>query len=194
MVREAHYKMRETYISVDIETNGPIPMVNSMLSIGAAACSPERGIFDQFSVNLLEFPGSTEDEKTMTEFWAKYPKEYAATREAMYTPKIAMAAFDEWLTGLPGKPVMVAYPAGFDFTFIYWYFHNYLQRCPFGFQCIDMKTYAMALMKTPFKETVKKNMPVRWFDDVPENKHAHVAIVDAIEQAHLWLAMLSIQK
>jgi hypothetical protein len=32
-----------------------------------------------------------------------------------------MPEYVAWLKGLPHKPVFVAYPAGFDFTFVYWY-------------------------------------------------------------------------
>ena len=32
-----------------------------------------------------------------------------------------MLEYVAWLKGLPHKPVFVAYPAGFDFTFVYWY-------------------------------------------------------------------------
>lgn len=179
----------EIYVSVDIETDGPIPGSNSMLSVGAAACTLECGVFDTFAINLLTLPDASPDEKTQREFWDKHPLAYAETREKMFAPHHAMELFEQWLKELLGKPVMVAYPAGFDFRFIYWYFIIFLGVCPFGFQCIDMKTYAMAKLKIPFKKTVKAHMPEVWFD-FPGNRHTHIAVDDAIEQAHLWLAML----
>jgi len=36
-------------------------------------------------------------------------------------PETAMRRYVLWLKALPGKPVFVGYPAGFDFLFVYWY-------------------------------------------------------------------------
>ena len=32
-----------------------------------------------------------------------------------------MARFSSWIKALPGRPVFVAWPAAFDFTWVYWY-------------------------------------------------------------------------
>lgn len=37
----------------------------------------------------------------------------------------------------------------------------------------------MAVLKTNYRESTKRNMPKRWFDDLP---HTHIALSDAIEQ------------
>ncbi len=181
---------KEIYFSVDIEANGPIPGRFSMLSIGVAACVPHEGILRRWSANFEEIPGSMQDPDTM-EWWSKYPQAYAETRRDTVEPMRAMLDFHEFVHDTcreaNGKPVMVAYPAGFDFTFTHWYFLEYTNHDPFGFQCIDMKTYAMAKLNQRFKETVKRNMPKEWFNF--EAKHSHIALDDAIEQAHLWLAM-----
>jgi hypothetical protein len=80
-----------------------------------------------------------------------------------------------------------AYPAGYDFMFMYWYMIRFAGRSPFSFSALDIKTYAMAMLKLPYRETVKGNMPRRWFSDA---KHSHVALDDAIEQGNLFIAML----
>jgi len=49
------------------------------------------------------------------------------------------------------------------------------------------KTYAMAMLKTGYRDATKKNMPKRWFDDLP---HTHAALDDAIEQGALFCNML----
>ena len=54
----------------------------------------------------------------------------------------------------------------------------------FGFQALDLKTYAMAYMGTKFKETTKRTMPEEWFAN--SGKHTHIAIDDAIEQGYLF--------
>jgi hypothetical protein len=45
----------------------------------------------------------------------------------------------------------------------------------------------MAMLKTGYRESTKKNMPKRWFDELP---HTHVALDDAIEQGALFCNML----
>jgi len=52
-----------------------------------------------------------------------------------------------WLKALPGKPVFVAYPAAFDFLFVYWYLIRFTGESPFSHSALDIKTYAMALLK-----------------------------------------------
>jgi hypothetical protein len=82
----------------------------------------------------------------------------------------------------------VAYPAGFDFLFVYWYLIRFVGESPFSFSALDMKTFAMALLKSEYREVVKKNMPKRWFDPLP---HTHIAVDDAIEQGALFCNMLA---
>jgi len=52
-------------------------------------------------------------------WWASQPEAWAACRENTQPPEQAMPAYVAWLKALPGKPVFVAYPAGFDFLFVY---------------------------------------------------------------------------
>jgi hypothetical protein len=42
-------------------------------------------------------------------------------------------------------------------------------------------------LKKDFRDTVKRNMPRSWFDDLP---HTHKALDDAIEQGALFCNML----
>jgi hypothetical protein len=99
-----------------------------------------------------------------------------------------MRRYVAWLKALPGRPVFVAYPAGFDFTFVYWYMMRFTGESPFSHSALDMKTYAMALMQKEYRNSTKKNMPSRWFDKLP---HTHVALDDAIEQGALFCNMLA---
>src|SRR5439155_11681070 len=98
-----------------------------------------------------------------------------------------MPRYVVWIQKLPGRPVFVAYPAGFDFLFVYWYLIRFAGESPCSFSALDVKTYAMAMLKTPYRESVKRNMPKRWFDDLP---HTHRALDDAIEQGAMFCNML----
>ena len=178
--------MPEIYVSTDIESDGPIPGPNSMLSFGSAAFSADGKMLDTFTRNLETLPGAAADPET-AKWWTTQPEAWAACRKHPVPPEQAMKAYVQWLKGLPGKPVFVAYPAGFDFTHVYWYLIRFTGESPFSFSAIDIKTFAMSLLKGDYREASKKNMPKRWFGDEPHN---HVALDDAIGQGVLFCNML----
>jgi hypothetical protein len=178
--------MNEIYISTDVETDGPIPGPHSMLSLGSAAYTADKVLVSTFSANLETLPGAQAHPKT-AEWWAKHPEAWAACRKNLESPEQAMKRYVSWVKSLDCKPVFVAYPAGFDFTFVYWYLIKFVGECPFGHSALDIKSFAMASLKTNYHESTKRNMPKRWFDDLP---HTHVALDDAIEQGALFCNML----
>ena len=179
--------MGEIYVSTDIESDGPIPGVNSMLSFGSAAFLPDGTMHSTFSANLETLPGAVPDPQTV-EWWGRNPKAWSACREDVLDPGEAMLAYVKWLEGLPGKPVFVGYPAGYDFLFVYWYLIRFAGKSPFSFSALDIKSYAMAMLGTEFRRTAKRSMPKRWFRKHP---HTHVALDDAIGQGVLFCNMLA---
>lgn len=178
--------MPEIYLSTDVETDGPIPGPHSMLSFGSAAYTADKKLVSTFSANLETLEGATAHPKT-AEWWATQPEAWAACRSDLQKPESAMRTYVQWVRGLEGKPVFVAYPAGFDFLFVYWYLIRFAGESPFSHSALDMKSFAMAVMKTEYRESTKRNMPNQWFDDLP---HTHVALDDAIEQGALFCNML----
>ena len=179
-------KNNEWYCSVDIETNGPIAPNNSMLSLGAAAFSVDGKLIDTFSINFQELEGSHADSATM-KWWQENKEAYEATRINMVKPAKAIEQFVNWVNKHEGKPTFIGYPATFDFSFVYYYIVNFGLKSPFSFSALDIKTYVSAMLKLPYRESTKKNMPKRWFSDA---KHTHIALDDAIEQGQLFCAML----
>jgi DNA polymerase III alpha subunit (gram-positive type) len=178
--------MDEIYISTDIEADGPIPGPHSMLSIGAAAYTAEKVLVSTFSANLETLPGSQPHPKTAA-WWATQPEAWAACRKDQEAPERAMTRLVTWIRTLEGRPVFVAYPAGFDFLFVYWYLMKFVGESPFSHSALDIKSFAMAVLKTNYRESTKRNMPKGWFDDLP---HTHIALSDAIEQGALFCNML----
>src|ERR1700722_9705037 len=106
--------MTEIYISTDVETDGPIPGPHSMLSFGSAAYTADKTLVATFSANLDTLDGAFPDPKTAA-WWATQPEAWEACRKNLESPKAAMLRYVTWIKSLPGKPVFVAYPAGFDF-------------------------------------------------------------------------------
>ena len=182
--------MNEMYFSIDVETDGPIPGQNSMLSLGAAAFTLEEGCLFSWSTNLKTLPGAEQDKDTMN-WWKTQPDAWAACQEKQLDPQTVMRSFSEWVSTTAGalkkKPVCVAYPAGFDFMFVYWYLIKFTGNSPFSFSCLDIKSYVAGMCCKPYRKVSKKSMPKRWLSSHP---HTHLAVDDAIEQGHLFMNML----
>ena len=180
--------MTEIYVSTDVETDGPIPGPHSMLSFGSAAYRADKTLVSTFSANLETLPGASGAPETM-QWWAGQPEAWNVCRRELHSPVEAMKRYLKWLKNLPGKPVFVAYPAAFDFMFVYWYLIHFTGESPFSHSALDIKTYAMAMLKRGYRDSVKQNMPPRWFDkNLP---HTHCALDDAIEQGALFCNMLA---
>lgn len=178
----------EIFVSTDIEADGPIPGIYSMLSFGSAAYLPDKTLVSTFSANLKPLPDATTHPQTMA-WWQTQPEAWAACHTDLQSPEVAMCNYLQWLKALPGKPVFVAYPASFDFMFVHWYLIRFTGESPFSHSAIDIKTYAMAMLKTPYRESTKRNMPSHWFD--PDLPHTHVALDDAKEHGVLFCNMLA---
>jgi hypothetical protein len=178
---------QEIYVSTDVESDGPIPGPYSMLSFASAAFSAEKVLVSTFAANLELLPGASGHPRTM-DWWKSQPEAWAACRDNLQPPETVMPQYSAWLKSLPGKPVFVGYPAAYDFMFVYWYLIRFTQESPFSHSALDIKTYAMSLLKTGYRESTKQKMPRRWFDSLP---HTHVALDDAIEQGALFCNMLA---
>jgi hypothetical protein len=176
---------RETFISTDVEADGPIPGPHSMLSFASVAFDEDGREIGAFSRNLELLEGARGHPETMA-WWATQEAAWAACRQDPAPPAAALTEYVSWLESLPGRPVFVAYPAGFDFTFVYWYLMRFVGRSPFSHSALDVKTFAMCLLRSRYRDATKRHMPRRWF---PPMKHTHVALDDAREQGMLFLAM-----
>jgi hypothetical protein len=154
--------MSEIYVSTDVEADGPIPGPNSMLSFASAAYTGEKVLVSTFSANLETLPGAHGDPKTM-EWWKTQPDAWAACRESPRDPAVAMREYVAWLKALPGKPVFVGYPVAYDFLFVYRYLIRFAGESPFSHSALDIKTFAMALLGTEYRESVKRpRQPNLW--------------------------------
>jgi hypothetical protein len=181
------FPMNEIFVSTDVETDGPIPGSYSMLSFASAAYLADKTLVGTFSANLETLPEASTHPETMA-WWQTHLDAWNACRQNLQQPEIAMPQYLTWLKALPGKPIFVAYPVAFDFMFVYWYLIQFTGESPFSHSALDIKTYAMAMLKKPYRTSTKKNMPRRWFDKLP---HTHLALDDAIEQGALFCNMLA---
>ncbi len=176
----------EIFVSTDIEADGPIPGLYSMLSFGSAAYLSDKTLVATFSANLETLPEASTHPDTMR-WWQTQPAAWAACHTDLEPPEQAMRRYVSWLKALPGKPVFVAYPATFDFMFVYWYLIRFVGESPFSHGGLDIKTYAMAMLETPYHDSTKRQMPQRWF--APDLPHSHIALDDAKEHGVLFCNM-----
>lgn len=183
---------KTTYISVDVETDGPVPGRNSMLSLGAAAFNRKGELLDKILINFEDLEGAEKDFATM-QFWAENPEAYEATKTNRMFPIRGMTEFSRWLRGFE-NPVFVFMPAKFDGLFVYWYMQTFLNL---GFMNtpdeIDVKTLAMVALGEENPHFASKRFWKKaWKDN--KTRHNHVAVDDAVEQGIQFIKILNALK
>jgi hypothetical protein len=187
----------EFYVSIDVETDGSIPGDCNMVSVGASVCgtlTPEG--FERIDGGPTfyreletEFPGSPDTRRWLA------GQGFEVNAPQAVAPKIAMIHFKEWVDrtadALGCRPVFVAYPLGFDWSFTHWYFEHYLgpKSDPFGFSnALDIKTFFAAKARRPLLGSLKRNMP-REVRNV-KTPHTHNAKDDAVGQGELFANLM----
>jgi hypothetical protein len=178
----------EIFVSTDIEADGPIPGPHSMLSLASAAYRADKTVVATFSANLDTLPGAQPDARTAA-WWQGFPQAWEACRKDTRAPETVMPEYLAWLKTLPGQPVFVGWPAGWDFMWVYWYLVRFTGERPFRETSLDIRSYAMGMRKTEFHRTTRTYLPKRWFD--PALAHTHVALDDALEQGAVFCNMLA---
>lgn len=175
---------RELFISVDVETAGPIPGEYSMLSIGACLVDDDSQSFSAFLKPL----NANADPKALEVTGLSLDKLAAEGEE----PAVAMRRFADWIATLVSHgetPVFVGLNAPFDWSFINYYFHRFLGSNPFGFTALDIKAFYMGATGCTWSETKSSAMSRRLS---PIGKGDHDALHDARFQAELFRLMRGI--
>jgi hypothetical protein len=180
----------DLYISADIEADGPIPGRYSMLSLGLCVA----GRFDGLRFERRDPTRQTfyRELRPISEAWV--PEAVAVTgldRDALLRdgaePGRAMDEAADWVASVagPDRPVLVAYPLGFDWLFLYWYFVAFAERgSPFGVDgALDTKTLFQAKAGVTLDRARKAALPPALLSRF---EHTHYALDDAIEQADLF--------
>ena len=188
------------YVVCDIESDGPIPGPNSMISFGAVAVDRSGEYFGEFEINLHPLKYANSDPVTVKWFNESAPEAFEYTKQNRVSPDVAMNKFGDWLLNLPGPRVMAAHPASIDFMWLNWYMQNFLQHrlekppftIPFfnsrGQSAFCIKSYATAVLKKDFVAVDRETYPKELHDN---KRHTHRAIDDAREYANLLVKLLN---
>ena len=168
----------EIFVSVDIETAGPIPGAFSLLSIGACAVSDPT---QAFACELKPINGNAD------------PQALAVTGLSLdelartgLDPAEAMRRFAEWVEKLAtnDRPIIfVGFNAPFDWSFVNYYFHRFFGRNPFGFTALDIKALYMGATGCTWADTRSSRIADRLR---PSLVGDHKALHDAQYQAELF--------
>ena len=180
----------DIYFSADVETDGPIPGPFSMLSFGLVLAGTFNGetftrptqygqsfyrelrpISEEFEADALRVNGLDRDR---------------LLREGVL-PAVAMTEATEWVRAVAGggRPILVAYPLSFDWSFLYWYFIRFCgEGSPFNHsQCFDIKTAFAVKAHLPIASAGRRRLMPSLR---PNGIHTHNALDDAIEQAQVF--------
>lgn len=178
--------MRETYISVDVETSGPIPGEYSLLTIGA--CQVDN-LQLTFEASLRPLNSNAVPEAMRVNGLSMSD----LTREGS-EPRQAMTAFAAWLDEIVvegHRPVFVGLNASFDWSFINYYFHRFNKSNPFGFSALDIKALYMGATGCTWSQTSATKIAKHFR---PSHLPTHKALDDARFQAELFNFVKSIKK
>jgi hypothetical protein len=186
--KEARDLKAETYISVDIEADGPIPGPYSMVSLGMTVAGRMRGrTFDP--VDPLSQTFYLELKPISDDYVPEALAVSGLDRERLLgegrDPAAGMAECALWIKEVceASVPVLAAYPLSFDWMWIYWYFMRFTGASPFGHsRCIDIKTLYAAKAGVTIGWATKRQIPRHLAARSP---HTHNALDDAVEQAEL---------
>ena len=171
-------QVKERFISVDVETSGPIPGEYSLLTIGACDAEHEELTF---SCSLQPL-NQNADVKAM-EVTGLSLVDLAKNGTP---PEQAMARFEQWLNSIlkDGETaVFVGFNAPFDWSFVNYYFHRFCGSNPFGFSALDIKAYYMGATGCDWADTRSSKISERLR---PTRQGNHQALDDAKYQAEIF--------
>ncbi|MDY0987272.1 exonuclease [Flavobacterium sp. CFBP9031] len=161
-----------SYIVVDIESDGPIPGDYSMICFGAVLVNEKldktfygklKPISDKFDPQALAISGFNRE--TTLEF---------------DDPKEVMLNFEEWIKeNSKGRPIFISDNNGFDWMFICWYFHHFLNRNPFGYSSRRIGDLYCGLVNDTFAQ----------WKHLRKTEHTHNPVDDAMGNAEALLHM-----
>lgn len=176
-LRSSRVKKPSHYLSVDIEADGPIPGIYSVLAIGICSVfRPSQGFYAEFKPisdtcdsEALKISGLDRER---------------LGREGM-EPKEGLESLRLWVQSVCADqpPVFVGFNAPFDFMFLHWYFVHFLGEDPFGYSAFDIKAYVAGVLDISWEDTTKSRMPGLF---LPRRPFRHHALDDARWQAQVF--------
>lgn len=166
-----------SYIVVDVEADGPIPHKYSMVCFGAVLVTPNlqetfygqvAPVSDKWIPEALAVSGFSREEHE------KFPH-----------PSGTMLHFYNWVCNVSkGRPTFISDNPAFDWQWINYYFHTFVNTNPFGFSARRIGDLYCGMKKDAGKNS-------EWKKLLRKTTHDHNPVNDAKGNAE---ALLSMQK
>lgn len=188
------------FIVTDIESDGPTPLHNSMLSFASVAIEADGTRHGEFEAQLLARPDRTTNEQTM-EWWKTQPEAWAATTANAEAPSVVMPRYADWVENLPGPKVFVAAPMIFDGLWMDHYLDEFAgtrvlsgpfkSRQIFRGGGVCLYTMAGTLRGAPYLDWGMSKLPAEFYGHIA---HTHKAIDDARGFANVLVELMKISR
>lgn len=159
-------------ISVDVESDGPIPGDYSMICFGAVIVQKGlektfygklKPVSETFNPDALKVSGFSREETL-----------------GFDDPKQVMEEFESWIEShSKSRPLFFSDNNGFDWQFINWYFIHFTGKNPFGFSSTNIGSLYKGLTKDMFTN----------FKHLRKTGHTHNPVDDAKGNAEALLYM-----
>lgn len=159
---------------VDVESDGPVPPLYSMISFGAIAV--DRSLNRTFLGKVAPLPGANRLEA------AARISGVSMEEHARYDdPLSVMQNFADWVKtcNADGRPVFVSDNPAFDWSYMNYYFHRFIGSNPFGYSARRIGDFYCGLTKDYFASWKK----------LRKTKHDHNPVNDAKGNAEALIAM-----
>jgi len=149
---------------VDVETDGPCPGLYSMIAFGAVIVEP--GEARSFGAKLRPL----EDARWVNEALAVSGVTHEQTLDYP-APLHGMIAFAAWVerTNVGKRAMFISDNNGFDWQFVNYYFHRFIEKNPFGHSSTNLGSLYKGLVKDGTKN----------FKHLRKTKHTHDPVNDA---------------
>lgn len=189
------------YLSFDVETDGPSPLVNNLLSIAIVGLEENTSnIVFEFESNINQLPTHTPDANCMKYFWLK-PKQKKAWEYLQINKRDYIEVFEDLskkIFELSNKYelVWIAYPACFDWMFLKSYYelakNNSFNKDLFydiGYECKCIDTLWEYYKKS---NNLEANIARNLFNEMGEfdPKLNHQALSDAKVQGKFFIGLM----
>lgn len=161
-----------SYIMVDVESDGPVPHMYSMVCFGAVVVDPlltktfygkTRPISANWIPEALAVSGISREE-----------------HQKFDDPKEVLTKFRDWIAKVSdGRPRFISDNNGYDWQFINFYFHWFLGNNPFGHSSTNLGSLYKGVVKDDFQN----------FKHLRKTRHSHHPVDDAMGNAEALLHM-----
>lgn len=188
------------FLSFDIESDGPTPMLNNLISIGIVGITLDEKIIFEYATNIEPLPTHIQDLHTMQTFWLK-PEQKLAWDYLHINKRNYIEVFEDLgvkLKKLSNKYILkfVAHPACFDWMFLKSYYElaksnskNKEYFYDIGYNCLCSSTLWNIYKQINNLSSNQANKLFKEWGEFDEDSN-HIAISDARVQGKCYVKLL----